>query len=244
MRASVVLIAVVMGGILIPTAARADIRVVRDSEITSALEVKVGAYSPSIDSDFSGDGPYEEYFGSRTPIHLELEYDRQFWRGVGSFGAFVAIGYNGVKASAFDTDGSRSVDDTRMQMIPLRLGVVYRFDYLQEHWDVPLVLAAKLGVDYYAWFVKSEGGVADFEDEAGDRTVGRGATTGYHAAFALHLLLDFLAPGMAQSFDNNVGVNNTYAFAELMVARIDDFGSADSWDLSETTALFGLAFEF
>lgn len=234
----------VAAGTLSAAPAHADIEFRDDSRITGAFELKLGRYTPEIDSDFDGTGPYELVFGDRSPLLIEAEYDRQFWRGVGSLGVFGAVGLNQVKGASISEDGTDAADETRLRIVPFRVGLVYRFDYLQERWNVPLVIALKGGLDYYAWFVRTEGGIADHTDALGNRTVGRGGTTGYHLAVGGYFLLDFLAPRMAANFDTNSGVNNTYLFAELMMARVDDFGGDGSWDLSDTSVLFGIAFEF
>lgn len=223
--------------------AHADIRIVGDREPNSAFELRLGPYVPAIDNEFGDDGAYEKYFGSKTPLMLELEYDRQFWRGVGSLGASFSAGMSSVKGTSRTVDDESSTDRTRLRLVPLRIGAVYRFDYLQTRFNVPLVLAAKFGFDYYLWFASSTGGISDAPSDGGVRK-GSGGTAGFHGAIALHFLLDFLAPNMASGFQANVGVDNTYLFAELMVARVNDFGSKSSWNLSDTTAMFGMAFEF
>lgn len=231
--------------LLAPSAADAGIRMQSESPQSSAFEFKLGSWQPSIDDEFDGAGPYDLVFGNKRALHLEVEYDYQFWQGFGSAGAFVAVGHSAVRGNATTLSGETSSDSTRLRTMPLRLGLVYRFDVLAERFNVPLAVSVKAGLDYYLWWTTGGNGISDWEDASGDeRALGRGATTGYHAAFAIHLLLDMLAPDMATSFDNNVGVNNTYLFAEVLLSKIDDFGGADSWDLSDTSLLFGLAFEF
>lgn len=226
--------------------AEAQIRTRAESPIHGAFEFKLGVATPELDSEFGGDGVYDAVFGDRTMMHFELEYDGYFWRDFGSLGGFFAVGHSAVRANSINDDGSRNgTDRTRLRVVPLRLGVVYRFDVLAERYRIPLAFTAKAGLDWYLWWATSSNGVADYVPaDGGDRSVGKGGTTGWHAAFGIHFLLDVLAPQMAQSFDNNVGVNNTYLFAELMVAQVNDFGGAGSWDLSDTSAVFGLAFEF
>lgn len=229
----------------VPSTASAELTLVQESPISGAFELKLGRYNPSIDDEFSnGSTPYESMFGSRNPIYLEMEYDVQFWRGFGSVGAFAALGWHQTKGDALNEDGTGSAtDDTRMRTLPLRLGLVYRFDELHRRWDIPFAFSVKAGLDYYVWSIRDANGPAS-TDIDGESVRGRGATAGYHVSFGAHLLLDFLAPGMASTFDLNTGVNNTYVFAELTIANVNDFGSSTSWDLSDTTALFGLAFEF
>jgi hypothetical protein len=230
--------------LLVPGMAHAELVLVQDSSISGAFELKLGRYSPSVDDEFTGSSPYEDTFGDRNPMYLELEYDYQFWREFGSLGAFVGVGWHQIKGVAFNEDGSASdTDFTRMRTIPLRLGVVYRFDELHRRWNIPLAFSAKFGLDYYVWSVRDTDGTATAEID-GEQVSGRGGTSGYHFAFGAHLLLDSFAPGMASTFDLNTGVNNTYFFAEVTMAQINDFGSETSFNLSDTSVLFGLAFEF
>ncbi|MCB9533100.1 MAG: hypothetical protein H6698_02080 [Myxococcales bacterium] len=232
-------------GALAPSAAHADIVYAqRSTEITSMFELKLGMYEPNIDAEFDGEGPYSQTFGSRNPLLLELEYDYQLWRGFGSAGVYAAAGWRQVRGNALALDGTESTDRTRLLTLPFRLGAVYRFDVLQERFNVPIALALKAGLDYTAWFVRNEEGIADYSADGSETFAGRGGTTGYHVGAGVYLLLDFLAPKMATSFDESAGVNNTYLFAEVTAARLDDFGGKASWDLSDTSLMFGLAFEF
>jgi hypothetical protein len=45
------------------------------------------------------------------------------------------------------------------------------------------------------------------------------------------------------TFDNEMGVNNSYAFIELQAVELNDFGSEESFDLSDLNLMFGLSFE-
>lgn len=244
-RARLALAAVVVLGaaVALPADALAQSREYA-SPITSALELRFSGVQPAIDDEFDGDGPYERVFGDRSLVAGEVEYDRQFWRGFGSLGVGFHGGRMSRQAKALNEDGERSPDRTRFTIYPVRTSLVYRFDVLQERWNVPVVIAAKAGLDYYFWRVSTAGEVAREETADGDELRGAGGTAGWHASIGLHLLLDWFAPAMARSFDTNVGVNNSYVFAEFLTTSVDDFGGARSWDLSANSAVFGLAFEF
>lgn len=215
------------------------------SPITSVVEVRFSGWNPNIDDDFDASpGPYEQMFGNRSPVLFELEYGYQFYQGVGSLSVAGNVGLARVRAKALNSDGSRTADTTRFTTIPLRLGLVYRFDYLAQRWNIPFAFAFKLGYDHYFWTVRDSQGRASVTDDSGGTIDGRGQTHGYHYAIGFHLLLDWFTPQMARSFDLNTGVNNTYFFAEYMRAVVDDFGADDSWDLGTSQVTFGLAFEF
>ncbi|TVR01440.1 MAG: hypothetical protein EA398_10145 [Deltaproteobacteria bacterium] len=212
------------------------------SPINSAFELKLGRYVPSIDAEFESPGPFETTFGS-PGLYIEGEYNRQFYRGFGSLAVGMNVGYLGTSAGSLTEDGERAADRTRFTMLPLRLGVVYRFDVLQNQFNVPLVPSFKLGLDYAFWWVGDGDGTASSDEDGGVRR-GRGGTAGYHASIGLHLWLNWFAPGMARTFDVNTGVNNSYLFVEYLVSRLDDFGSSSSWDLGDNALLFGISFEF
>ncbi len=214
------------------------------SDITSVLELRIGRYEPAIDEEFGGDGAYNAIFDGGNPLHVEAGYERQLYRGFGSAALGIAGGWARISGSAIAADGTAAPEDTRLILAPIRLSAVYRFDYLQRRFRVPLVLAFEGGFTYVLWSAKSENGVSDASDGAGGTVTGRGGTHGLHYGAGLHLLLDVFAPNMARGFDRNVGVNNSYLFAQVRRSNLNDFGDETSWDLSDTELMFGLAFEF
>ncbi len=211
--------------------------------ISGALDFKFGPYTPDIDSDPSlgGATPYSTVFGGGGLLS-EVVYEHHLWQGIGTASIGFHLGFFSKKADALNADGTRSADATRLSLVPLRLSGVYRFDYLEERFNIPLVLSARVGLDYYFYRVKGGDGTADFSDADGSST-GRGGTHGWHAGATLYFLLDILAPNMARDLDSATGINNSYLFAEFLHADIRDFGADDSWDVGDTTFLFGLGFE-
>lgn len=216
------------------------------SPITSAFEFKLGPWRPAIDSseDLGPIGPWEELFGDDNALLFELEYNRQLYRGIGSFAVGAHLGYSGQRARSLTEEGERGADRTRFDVVPVRVSGVYRFDWLAHEVNVPLVPVVKAGLSYYLWWVGDGTGTAVAVDEGGKSFTGRGGTAGVHASLGLHLMLDWFAPGMARNFDVNAGVNHSYLFAEYMMTKVNDFGGARSWDLSHNGFFFGIAFEF
>jgi hypothetical protein len=214
------------------------------------LEIKFGPYSPDLDKEFQGATPYKDIFGSGARLMTRLQLDYEFFTDVGilavggSLGFFQAKG-SGLKAGASLPDGSteleKSGDSTKFNILPLSLDLIYRFDYLWQRFHVPLVPWVKGGLDYYVWWITNGvGKIAKSEDGSS----GRGGTFGGHVSFGLGFVLDSLAPGMAQTFDVEIGVNTTILFAEYQLNWIDDFGSSKSFNLSDWNFLAGIAFEF
>jgi MYXO-CTERM domain-containing protein len=224
--------------------ARADIDLAAPTDGNNALELRFTRFAPDIDSEFDVAQPYRDVFGTSRPISLEVQYDRQFWSGFGSLGVGLHLGYNRVKGTALASDGTESPDPTRLLVIPTRTSLVYRFDELPRRFNIPISLVFKVGLDYFFWRTSGPDGLSEVATVNGDPLLGRGGTAGWHASVGLHLLLDWFSPNMARSFASNVGVVDSYLFIELMESRIDDFGSATSWNLSQRTLFVGLAFEF
>jgi hypothetical protein len=207
-----------------------------------AFEVKFGPYKPSIDSEFTtGTHPYQDIFGSSSFFFFQLELDWQFWQGVGNLGVGGSVGFGQDLGKALNPEtGDHTGDTTIFNMIPLNLAIIYRFDYLAQKWNIPLVPFVKLGLDYYIWWIlNNRGSVAEAEGRKG-----RGGTWGFHVNVGLNILLDFLAPTMAKTFDNEIGVNHTYLFAEFLYANVNNFGSSSSFNLGDITFMGGLALEF
>lgn len=207
-----------------------------------ALEIKFAPFRPAIDSEFGGRAtPYKDIMGGGHYLLTQIEYDYEFFTRVGVAAVGFSFGYARDKGAARLADGSSSNDPTAFNLIPLSISGVYRFDYLAQKYRIPFVPHIKAGFDYYIWWITNAvGKVAKYKDGS----VGQGGTFGGHVTFGLAFHLDFLSPEMAQTFDTDVGVNNTYLFMEYMLAWVNDFGSSKSLDLSSRTFFFGIAFEF
>ena len=229
--------AIVMLALLLPAAdAFAQSEEFNESPVNMMLEIKAGPYAPE-----GLGGTYDTYFADDTPVLFEIEYDWQFYRGIGSAGLGASIAYGAADGNGITQDGTSSVDPTALSLLPLRFHLIYRFDYLAVELDIPFTIYAKLGLDYYVWWVTDGGGDTATNDGGAN---GSGGTFGWHVVGGLAFLLDWLAPTMARGFDLEWGVNNSYLFAELLYADISGFGSSASLDLTALTFQLGLALEF
>lgn len=212
-----------------------------ESSRNMMVELKFGPYFPDIDKEFSSKQPFRDIFGTSQRLMTKLEFDYEFFTGFGIAAVGASLGYSQFKGKGLLASGERAGDTTKMHLLPLSLDLIYRFDWLWQKHKVPFVPYAKGGIDCYVWWVTD--GVGDVA-RASDGARGRGATFGGHVSVGLSFVLDSLAPGMAQTFDVEMGVNNTMIFAEYVFSWVDDFGSSKSWDLGSRTFLAGLAFEF
>ena len=236
---------VLAAALILPMTASAQLF---DSEPTTGkdmqIELKFGPYTPNIDQE--GGNSYATIFG-KPMFMFRFQYDYQFWQEFGSLAVGFEAGFGTVTGNALlSGSSSTSNDETTLNMVPLALTFSYHLDIFATRWEVPLVPYVKIGIDYNIWWITDGNGkLSRFRDNAkGIEYTGAGDTWGFHVAAGLKILLDTFAPKMAATFDTEIGVNNSYLFAEFFYANINDFGSNTSIDLGTITGLFGLAFEF
>ena len=208
-----------------------------ESPVNMMFEFKGGMYAPKNLGD-----AFDKHFGDNSGFNLEIEYDWQFWRGVGSLGLGFHFGYGNISGSAVDDAGETTVDSTVLHWIPCRLSLIYRFDYLWQRFSFPITLYVKAGFDYVIWLIKDG---ADDIASSEDGAKGYGGTFGFHVVGGLAIVLDWFAPSMAKSFDVEWGVNNSYIFVEYMYANINSFYTGGVLDLTDYTAWHvGIGIEF
>ncbi|MCL2326832.1 MAG: MXAN_2562 family outer membrane beta-barrel protein [Proteobacteria bacterium] len=233
-RAAGIILALILVPTLAPNEALAEA-----SPVNMMIEFKAGPYTPN-----KLGAAFDTHFSGKSGYIIELEYDWQFWRGVGSLGLGFHLAYGSISGkSVKQSDSSiKTIDSTSLHWLPLRLSLVYRFDYLWTRFGFPFTLYGKAGFDYAFWWVIDGSGSIS---TAADGTRGYGGTFGFHAVGGVAFVLNWLAPGMAKSFDVEWGVNNSYIFAEFMYAQIDNFGAKGAFNLTDqATFLIGLGLEF
>src|SRR5581483_5125848 len=87
----------------------------------------------------------------------------------------------------------RAGDETDLNIIPMQLMLVYRFDVLANRYKVPLVPYVKVGLGYYIWVIQNgSGGVATTTSTSGSKLDGAGGTWGYVLNPGLALQLDII----------------------------------------------------
>lgn len=210
------------------------------------FEVKLGGLTPLIDRDRALTSPvYSATFGGGAMLLGEGEVDWQFFQAFGS----LALGFSGgyaekyAKAIVAGTTTLAS-DSTGLHVVPLKLLLVYRFDYLARRFGIPLVPFAKGGGVLSHWWVTKGAAV-----ETVNGQTGVGWAWGLAGGGGLAFQLDILDPRLARDFDTSMGVNHSYLFAEFMFEEVNRFGERTaagqlkSLDLSSRHFMFGLAFE-
>jgi len=207
-----------------------------------AVELKFGPYLPDIDSELgSGGGPYRDIFGRKLRLMSQLTFDVQFLKKHGTLGVGGTIGLFTAQGKALLETGESSSDKTSINVIPLILQLVYRWDYAAKHWNVPLVPYVRAGLVYsFYWITQGSGKLARFA--SGGKA--HGGVWGYQVNIGLALMLDVLEPGSAKKLDSEMGVNHTYLFCEFVHSGVDDFGGDRIRLGMKYTLLAGLAAEF
>jgi hypothetical protein len=240
--------------VLAPASARAQ-AILHDEEVAPpqdfrspqhwAIELRLGPYTPNIDSEFGGDAeqrPHRLYFGTKQRLMFQGELDYQFFRRFGSAALSAQVGYFSEKAKALtEADGMPSNDDTSLTLVPLALGVVYRLDEAARRWKIPIVPYGKIGLGYTFWSIDNGNGDTARSPLGGK---GRGATTGWYGAAGLAFLLDILDSSASRSLDSDAGVNHTYLFLEGAHYDLSGFGKKNALRVGDTTWFAGLMFEF
>lgn len=208
-----------------------------ESPVDMMFEFKGGPYAP----DNLGNA-YKTHFGDESGYILEAEYDWQFWRGVGSLGVGLHLAYGNISGKALEESGEKSIDNTELHWLPLRLSLVYRFDYLWTQFEFPFTIYVKAGFDYSFWWVRDG---ADSIAKSDDGKDGYGGTFGFHVVAGVAFVLDWLAPDMEKAIDVEWGINNSYIFAEYMYCQLDNFGAGGVLDLTDkATFHIGIGLEF
>jgi hypothetical protein len=222
---------------VLPAAAYADVE--GASPRSMMLEVKLSPYRPNLDPLFSA--AYPLFYGSGPMLLGELEFDYQFFQKFGSLAVAASAGYAEKYGHALSTTGASQ--SSGFHVAPVKLLLVYRFDWLFQKLNVPFVPYLKGGPLLMPWWITKG---ADIEvAPSGQR--GAGYKLGLEGVAGLAFALDFLDKRLARDFDTSMGVNHTYLFAEFTYQNTDlvEFSpNTTPLNLSSTHWMFGLGLEF
>ena len=221
-----------------------------------AFEIKFGPYTPAVDDNPSLKGrPYHDVFGGDPMLLSTIEMDWQFVHPPGvSIGIGGSAGFMQTYAkSIMEGSDEKSADYTVLNVIPLAVLLVARVDAMADYLNIPIVPYFKIGINWYIWWVLGGGETASYTwtDSNGSTRSrkGRGGTLGWQLSPGLAFRLDGFDKKSARNFDNEIGINHTYLFVEMLWAFVNHFGNDDYMDLStdtfaHATVFGGLAFEF
>lgn len=227
--------ALVAGAIALSVApsARAQMRMLRESPQRFALALRFGPYSPDVDSELGGSGPFQTYFGGDARVlgGFELDIDVYVLRNVGRVGVGFGAAATHFGGHARTAENTASSESTGLTVFPMWLTAFVRIDALPRLISVPLVFTARFGLENDIWLV----------DTASDESPS-GTTFGYRWALGLWLELDMFERRAARAMDENYGINHSYIVFDIWGAEMDGFGDGTSLILSDVSWTLGLAF--
>ena len=211
--------------------------------------IKVGPYTPDIDSEFmAGPGPYERMYGGAAIMGL-VDVERFFLFPLGQVGVAGTLGFAQKTANAFapcPADDPECMperadgDKTSFRLLPLSLGAVYRFTMLDDQWHVPVVPYARAGLSYYLWWITAPDGTVSEID--GDRALG--ASLGWQGSLGLAVRAERIDAQSARNLRNDLGIEHAGFYGEVMYADVGGFGAEGKLSVGALTWFGGLNFEF
>jgi hypothetical protein len=220
----------------------------KESSQNFAAEIRFAPFTPDVDSDPSlhGATPFASTFGTDPGFLFSGEFDWQALRipHFGSLGPGVGAGYakfSGDAQFVKEHNGTLiSGETTSLEIFPFYGVLVLRADAVWRELRIPLVPYAKAGIGYALWRASNTLGTSHAQG-----VLGIGHSLGTHVALGLALNLNPFDEYAAKTFDDSMGVNNTYLFAEWTREDLDGIGiQPDPLRVGGTSWTFGLAFEF
>lgn len=194
------------------------------------------------------------------------EFDWQFFHRFGSLALGSSLGYQRRLTHAFEVPATpggggqggcvvqnadptgpgcvRSSDSTALNVIPMTVQLVYRFDVLDRRYNVPLVPYVKAGFAYYIWWIEHNSGDLSHALTPTGSSTGVGGTAGLVAQPGLAITLDALDPTASRTLEATSRIHHTYIFAELNYAWITGMGFKNKMVFSDIGWNVGLSFEF
>lgn len=213
----------------------------------------------------------------------QVEFDYQFFSRLGTLGVGLSGGYYRISAPqlnyfptatgsavctavdngsggrtysapmGIDASGCFSGDSNIFNLVPLELLLIYRFDWLDRRFKIPIVPYVKGGLAYSFWWNGTSGSfVANLQFEksgsAYSPLANGPAVSGGTAGLAVHpgLALDLgvIDRQAQQIMDRELGVNRISLFCEMNYAWMTNFGVGSKLNLSNLTFSAGLLAEF
>ena len=178
---------------------------------------------------------YADVYGPYGTWRIDAEYvwsPLEKYIGQLGFGGRAGIAMDEGRALAADpsTGGlTRSAESTRLIFAPLSLLGRWRGQWVEGQPVVPVLSG---GLDFVP-FQESR--------ETGDDAL-QNFAWGWHAEAQLELVLDWMDRSAAAYMDENYGITDTFLYGGWQISRIDDFGSPQSYDLSQQGWTVGIRF--
>ena len=211
-----------------------------------AIELRLGRYRPNVDLEPGlKSEPYRTVFGDSASLYMGVEFDWQALRVpyFGTVGPGIAVGYmDNTTTAPFKVprlDGAPSSSTTSLEIFPAQVLAVVRADALWREWRIPIVPYFKGGLSLARWRSFSDG----VTSSSGGLSA-KGSVYGYYVAGGAAFNLNILDPYTARSFDQRLGVNNTYVFFEVFTSSLESAFMGKPLYVGTTNWTAGLMFEF
>jgi hypothetical protein len=218
------------------------------------FELRFGGYYAEVDEEFSDSDvkPFKTYFGEDARLYFGMELD---WlplhlRYVGSFGVGAGWGYTRFGGNSFATSsdedglGAETESDTGLNIFPMHVSVVARFDGLLRELSIPVVPYIKAGFGVGYWNAVGADGTSEASDGTGSTVTGDGFTKGTHLAIGAAIALNAFDPTAASNMRAQTGLRHAYVFGEWMRADLDGLKKKSVMHIGDSTAVFGLALDW
>lgn len=196
-----------------------------------SFEVGGGPYIPNVDDEFGGGaGPYRRIFGGAPSPMFRLHLSKTILQSpsLGALDVGFRTGFWSKSGHALNSEtGAPTGDRARFTIVPTSVTLTYRADSIYEQLRVPLIPYGRVAFERYNWWTSKQ-----------DEWSARGATNGWSATAGLGLVIDWMDPDAARDLENEVGIAHTILYFDVTKSKVDDFGSDESWDLSEKNKLF------
>lgn len=205
-----------------------------------SFEFVVAQYRPLIDSEFTMPpgtvGPWENCFGTSKRLMFKLHGGKALFHGYGTLEVGGGVGFFQAKGHGQFVGGGTSQETTGFRLLPLSLDLTYRLDQVWERAGIPVIPYARVALLRDQWWVTGSGGSKSMS----------GGTNGWSWGGGLGLVLDFIDTTLSRELERDSGIKHTMLVFEAQQAKVSDFGSSSSWDLSNDGVLmtFGLMFTF
>lgn len=222
------------------------------------VEIRVAPWRPVLSNDAQVNAVRNEVFRDTGnwlhshPLQYGIEFDYYLLTNVGLLGVYGRAGFWRESANSrlcYATDNvtvvqctsttilnsSVGADSTAINIIPLSAGAVYRYDMLRRNLDIPLLLSAKLGFDYFLWWST----LGDSASRLGgpDGPIARGGTIGLSVAVQVAFPLDALKSAPPQ-YGTREAKQNNYIFLEYALGYAPGlFQKQPRFDMTDLTVL-------
>ncbi len=246
-------VAASLAGLLYAPCAQAEVEEVLP---VYGIEVRVGPYRPVLSRDPEVEAVRGEVFQDSGnwfrghPLQFGIEFDVYPWTEVGLLGFYGRAGfwrqsersricYAGDGNTIVQCDAttilssSKGDDDAAINIVPFSAGVIYRYDMLRRNYEIPLLLSAKFGFDYFLWW--STLGDSASRLASPDGPVARGGTIGLTGAVQVAFPLDAMK-ATAPIYGTHEAKQNNYIFLEYSLGYAPGlFQKQPRFDMSDFT---------